>query len=103
MRKLKSKPMFRGKATGISVRWQGGQFCLIVADQGFVGCGIFSLEVLEEFNMAGALAKGTPQKPLIEPEDLLPSKIVAVSSRARKLGVRKGMTGEEALKRFLGA
>jgi len=102
MREVKTRPMLEGRATGLSVRWEGGQFCLIATDRGIVGCGIFKLEVLEEFNMAGALARGTPSKPLVEPEDLLPAKIVQVSSEAKKLGIREGMTGEQALQKLLG-
>lgn len=101
MHEVKTKSMADGRATGISVRWEGGQFCLIASDRGVVGCGIFNIDVFEEFKMAGALAKGTPEKPLVEPEDLLPAKIVMVSSRAARLGVKKGMTGKQALQKFL--
>ena len=51
--------------------------------------------------MAVAIAKGTPAKPLVEPEDLFPAKIVAVSEPAKKLGIEPGMTGQEALARLL--
>jgi uncharacterized protein YunC (DUF1805 family) len=101
MQEVKTKSMADGKATGISVRWEKGQFCLIVTGKGVVGCGIFNIDVFDEFKMAGALAKGTPERPLIEPEDLLPARISMVSSKARGLGVRKGMTGRQALRKFL--
>ena len=102
MHSVTTRPMSGGRATGISVKWDGGQFCLIAADKGFVGCGIFSPEVMEKFTMAGALARGTPEKPLVEPEDLLPAKIVVVSSKAKQLGILEGMTGEQALSKLLG-
>jgi len=101
VRKVRTKSMFGAKAIGISVSWEGGQFCLIAADRGIVGCGIFDPEILEEFGMAGALARGTPRKPLKEPEDLLAAKIVSVSSKAGSLGVKKGMTGAQALQKLL--
>jgi len=101
MHEVKVKSIRGGKAIGISVRWNNGQFTLIVADQGILGCGIFDPAILEKFQMAGALARGTPEKPLKEPEDLLPARIKEVSSKALKLGVKKGMTGKQALKKLI--
>lgn len=101
MHRVKIKKMRGGKATGISVQWDNGQFTLIVADKGILGCGIFDPKILEEFKMAGALCRGKPEKPLRRPEDLLKAKIKEVSSAGKKLGLKKGMTGKEALARLL--
>lgn len=90
-----------GAAIGASYRWPGGQYCAIHTARGMVGCGIFDVHVAGEFGMAVAIAKGTPAKPLVEPEDLYPAKIVAVSEPAKKLGIEPGMTGLEALARLL--
>ncbi len=51
--------------------------------------------------MAVAIAKGTPAKPLVEPEDLYNARIVAVSEPAKALGIEPGMTGSEALAKLL--
>jgi uncharacterized protein YunC (DUF1805 family) len=53
--------------------------------------------------MAVAIAKGTPAKPLREPEDLYEARIVAVSEPAQRLGISTGMTGREALGKMLAA
>lgn len=90
-----------GPALGISNRWEGGQYCALMTKRGLVGCGIYDIACANEFNFAFALAKGTPQKPLVEPEDLFEARIVRVSDRARRLGVAEGMTGLEALGRLL--
>jgi uncharacterized protein YunC (DUF1805 family) len=90
-----------GPAIGSSYRWQGGQYCAIHTARGMVGCGIFDIHVAGEFGMAVAIAKGTPAKPLVEPEDLYNAKIVAVSEPARALGITPGMTGSEALAKLL--
>jgi uncharacterized protein YunC (DUF1805 family) len=87
-----------GQAIGQSNRWAGGQYCAIQAKNGIIGCGIFDLPTCDEFNLAVAIAKGTPEKPLVYAEDLYEAKIVGVSRRAAELGVREGMTGLEALK-----
>ncbi len=92
-----------GSAVGISHRWEQGQYCAILTRKGLVGCGIYDLACADEFRFAFALAKGTPERPLVEPEDLLPARIVRVSQAAREMGVREGMTGEEALGLLLAA
>lgn len=91
-----------GEAIGASYRWEGGQYCAIHTGRGIVGCGIFDVACADEFGMALAIAKGTPDAPLREPEDLLAASIVSVSRAAAGLGIRPGMTGSEALRRMLG-
>lgn len=86
-----------GEALGISNRWQAGQYCLILTKVGLVGCGIYDVEVCTEFNLAVAIAKGTPAKPLVEPEDLFDAKIVRMSEPAKLMGIKEGMTGRDAL------
>jgi uncharacterized protein YunC (DUF1805 family) len=90
-----------GPAIGASYRWPGGQYCAIHTTRGMIGCGIFDVQVAGEFGMAVAIARGTPAKPLVEPEDLFPAKIVEVSEPARQLGIIPGMTGSEALEKLL--
>src|SRR5438128_6805134 len=92
-----------GKALGISNRWQGGQYCSILTAAGIVGCGIYDLETPAEFGQAIAIARGTPACPLVEPEDLLDSRIVGVTPQAGALGIHVGMTGREAVERMLQA
>lgn len=98
-----SRPMqFRnGSAIGISNRWQNGQYCSILTTVGIVGCGIYDLKTPAEFGQAIAIAKGTPENPLVEPEDLLDAKIVGATPQALDLGIQIGMTGREAVERML--
>jgi uncharacterized protein YunC (DUF1805 family) len=92
-----------GIAIGTSQRWRGGQYCSILTQAGIVGCGIYDLKTATEFGQAIAIAKGTPQKPLIEPEDLLDAKIVGVTPKAAEFGIEVGMVGREAVERMLSA
>ena len=48
-----------------------------------------------------AIARGTPQNPLVEPEDLFQARIVEATRQARELGVEIGDTGMEALAKLL--
>jgi uncharacterized protein YunC (DUF1805 family) len=82
-----------GDAVGISNRWQGGQYCTILTRLGLVGCGIYDLATATHFNQAVAICRGTPTCPLVEPEDLLGSRIVDLTPQARSLGIEIGMTG----------
>src|SRR3954471_24713493 len=92
-----------GTAIGVSNRWERGQYCSILTRTGIVGCGIYDLKTAAEFGQAIAIAKGTPAKPLVEPEDLFEAKIVGVTPQAQALGISVGMTGREAAERLLQA
>ncbi len=91
-----------GKAVGASYRWEGGQYCAIQTSRGLIGCGVYDIACANEFGMAFAIAKGTPEKPLYEPEDLYEARIVAASEPAKALGIEVGMKGMEALGKMLG-
>jgi uncharacterized protein YunC (DUF1805 family) len=66
-----------------------------------VACGIFDPEVCERFGFAVAMAHGTPEQPLVAPEDVLDARIDTVSPAARALGIASGMSGREALGKLL--
>ena len=90
-----------GMAIGVSNRWQKGQYCSILTEAGIVGCGIYALDVAAEFDLAIAIAKGTPERPLVEPEDLFNAKIVGTTPKAESFGIKIGMTGREATELML--
>ena len=92
-----------GCAVGVSNRWHKGQYCVIMTEAGLVGCGIYDVKTAAEFGQAVAICRGTPQHPLVNPEDLLESRIVDATPQARALGVRVGMTGREAVEVLLAA
>jgi uncharacterized protein YunC (DUF1805 family) len=86
-----------GPVLGCSYRWPTGQYCAIHTDQGILGCGLYDCNVATKFSMPVAIARGTPEKPLREPEDLLDAKVAEVSEAAKQAGVVPGMTGLEAI------
>ena len=92
-----------GTAVGISNRWNKGQYCSIITAAGIVGCGIYDIATAAEFDMAFAIAKGTPEKPLVEPEDLFDAKIINLTPKAKLFGIEIGMTGKEAIELMLKA
>ncbi len=92
-----------GEAVGCSYQWPGGQYCAIHTDRGILGCGLYDCLTATRFGMAVAIARGTPEMPLREPEDLLDAKIAEVSEPAKALGIVPGMTGRETLAKFFAA
>ncbi len=92
-----------GEALGCSYQWPGGQYCAIHTDCGVLGCGIYDCAIATEFNMAVAIARGTPENPLREPEDLLQATVAEVSEPAAGLGITPGMKGFQALALFFAA
>jgi len=100
-----SRPLqFRnGCAIGISNRWRQGQYCTILTEAGLVGCGIYDVKTAAEFGQAVAIARGTPQKPLVNPEDLFDARIVEATPQALALGIQVGMTGRDAVELLLAA
>jgi uncharacterized protein YunC (DUF1805 family) len=92
-----------GRAIGLSHRWHRGQYCTILTEAGIVGCGIYDLETPAKFGQAIAIAKGTPDNPLCEPEDLYDAPIVGVTPRAKELGIEIGMKGRQAVELMLQA
>ena len=90
-----------GSAIGTSQRWLGGQYCSVLTSTGIVGCGIYDLKTAEEFGQAIAIAKGTPEIPLVEPEDLFDARIVGVTAKAAELGIQVGDTGRAAIETML--
>ena len=92
-----------GPAIGHSARWEGGQYCALITRKGLIGCGAYHVPTMEHFGQAVAIARGTPEKPLVEPEDLFQARIVEASRQAQALGVRVGDTGLQALEKLLAA
>lgn len=92
-----------GSAIGISNRWHHGQYCVILTEAGLVGCGIYDVKTAAEFGQAVAIARGTPQKPLVEPEDLFEARIVDATPQAKALGIEVGMPGRQAVELLLAA
>jgi uncharacterized protein YunC (DUF1805 family) len=90
-----------GCAVGLSHRWHNGQYCTILTQAGLVGCGIYDCKTAAEFGQAIAIARGTPAKPLVEPEDLFEAKIVEATPQAQAIGIRLGMSGQQAVELML--
>lgn len=87
---IEVKPI--GNWTGILVRLENANLVMIVASKGFVGCGYFNLETAERVGDALAIVTDVTSF-----DDVLSAKIIKASTKAKQLGVRQGITGQQAL------
>jgi len=66
---------------------------LVVAEKGFVMCGLLNVETAGRLGVVAAVVSGVKSF-----EDVLNAQVKAVTSKAKALGVSVGMKGVDALK-----
>lgn len=67
----------------------------IIGEKGFVMCGFLNVDAAEKLGVAAAMISGVKTF-----DDMLEAEVKAVSSKAEMKGIRRGMTGREALRLF---
>ncbi|RLI95580.1 MAG: DUF1805 domain-containing protein [Candidatus Altiarchaeales archaeon] len=80
-------------AAGVTVRLPNKNLVLIIGKKGFIMCGYLDIETAERFDDVACIVTDVSTV-----DDILNAKIKAVTSNARSLGIREGMSGREALK-----
>ncbi len=90
-----------GRCVGHRAQWNGGQYCALLTNRGIVACGAYDVDCLDKAGQIVAVSRGTLEKPLVYPEDLMEARIMSLTSHAQKVGIREGMTGREALRILL--
>ncbi len=92
-------------ATGVTVQWDDGQFVFIACKKGVVACGAIDVPLMSEHKQGiltaafGDAAKGIH---LVWPEDLLKAPMTVLSDKAKQVGIKPGMTGQEVLELMAG-
>lgn len=87
----------KGQAMAVSVQLQKVPLLIIRTPRGYVGCGYFSPTTMRAVGDCAAIVKGVKNI-----SQMLRAPITYVTPRARKLGLKKGMRVEAALKILLG-
>jgi uncharacterized protein YunC (DUF1805 family) len=77
---------------GAHVSTEKANILMIQGDRGFLGCGYFKVETADKLGEAVAIVTGVKTY-----DDMLGAKVVAVSEKAKALGIHEGMPGREAL------
>lgn len=83
-------------ATGIEVQLPEAPMVLVLGKKGYLMCGYLNLEAADKFKAVCAIVRGVQNV-----QEILSKPVVSSSLRARRLGVRPGMKGISALKKFL--
>lgn len=82
-----------GNSIGVKIDMGNANLLLIKADKGFIMCGYLDIETAERLNDAACIVKGVENF-----DDMLNAKIVRVTTKAKELGIKEGMSGKDALK-----
>jgi len=81
---------------GLCVELPGSpSLLLLIAEKGFVMCGLLNVEAAERLGVAAAMVSGVKTF-----DDVLNAQVKAMTSKAKSFGVEVGMKGAEALKRM---
>lgn len=95
MREIKIK-IKEKLVSGFEINLHHANLVLAAAQKGFVCCGYLDLNTAEKLSDAACVVRGVKTI-----EDLLKAKIVGLTSPAAQLGVKQGMSGQEALELML--
>lgn len=68
-----------------------------VTDRGMVGCGAYDVSALDRHGYPAARVRSSTGGLIATVEDLLRGEVFEANSAARKLGIKEGMSGREAL------
>ena len=86
----------QGAGLGIKIDLHGVPALVIKAEKGFLCCGIFDKKALEKFDCCAVVVTGVKSF-----REMLKKKVAYVTKKAKKIGIRDSMTGEQALNRML--
>ncbi len=85
------------QADGYVIPFRNVKIVCVITDVGMVGCGAFDVIALDSFACPAVKVKSSTGKPIATIDDLLQGTVKEVNAEAGKLGIRAGMTGQEAL------
>jgi len=79
-----------------------GSFNLVwvKTDVGMVGCGAFDVMALDNFHYPAAKVKSKTGGSISSVKDVLEGVVKEINGNAKKLGIREGITGREALEKM---
>lgn len=80
---------------GVKMNLPSAPVLLIRAKKGHIMCGYFNIKTAEKLGHSAVLVSGVKNF-----EDMLNAKVKDITSKAKELGVKKNMTGKEALEKL---
>ena len=92
----KTYQTLNGEVEGVSVKWQGFSILMITGTKGFLACPAIDIDACEGFGKAAAIVESGPANPIVTIDRLCERKITKANEKAKGLGVKAGMTAQEA-------
>ncbi|HAX61368.1 MAG TPA: DUF1805 domain-containing protein [Elusimicrobia bacterium] len=83
-------------AAGIEIPLNNAVLVMAVGNKGFVMCGYLNIDAAEKMGDCACVVKGVKNV-----DELLAGEVVAMTSGAKNLGIKVGMTGKEALEKMI--
>jgi uncharacterized protein YunC (DUF1805 family) len=95
---MKTKDIkIKGKtARGVEIPLKNAVLVIVTGRRGYIMCGYLNLEAAEKFGDLACVVKGVKSI-----DDLLNAKIVAVTTKAKKAGIKPGMPALKALSKLI--
>ncbi|MDP6460085.1 MAG: DUF1805 domain-containing protein [Candidatus Hydrothermarchaeota archaeon] len=84
-----------GVAAGIKLSMSKAPLLLVKAEKGFIMCGYLNIATANSLGDVAAKVTGVSSF-----EDVLEAEVVEVTEEARKLGIKEGIRGREALEKM---
>ncbi|MFP4051729.1 MAG: YunC family protein [Thermoplasmata archaeon] len=78
---------------GTKIPFKGAPLLIIQKNKAGLACGYFSIETANKTGAPIATVSGVEDF-----EDMMEAEVNGVSEKAKEMGIKEGMTGEEALK-----
>lgn len=94
--KTRDLTLGKKKAVGFEIDLPGAPLLVARGDKGFVMCGYLDVAVADKFGTAAAVVRGVKDL-----DQLMERPVTDVSAAARRLGVKPGMTGRQALVKMI--
>ena len=69
---------------------------LVIGERGFVMCGFLNIDAADKLKVAAVMVSGVQSL-----DDVLKAEARAVTSKASKIGIKRGMMGKDAIRLLL--
>lgn len=95
---MQIRPVTIGKkqAQGVEIQLGKASLVMVIGSKGYLMCGYLNLETAEKLGDCAVIITGIKTV-----EDLLNAPVTAYTSKAKKTGIRKGMSGLKALQKLV--
>ena len=80
-----------GLVEGVQVKWSGFNILLAAGTKGFLACPAIDVDACEEYGIATAIIKSTPDNPIGTLERFSNRKVTKANAKAEALGIKEGM------------